>query len=163
MNMTHTAKYLGTLLLALVATSCDESDEFYTEHYPIVSVEAIVEAAEEDPRLEQIRTELMAASPVEADGSYTLHFTEYNGGPLDIVTTEGATPLAGAFRKAPGSTTLEFIYDGEARTYTLENYRAEDQRTKIVLQLDLTTRYRTLYPDAGITRAIRREYTSHNY
>lgn len=177
MNMIRTTKHLSTLLLAgvltLSAVSCDEGDEFYTENYAIVAVDVIVEAttqtpdedgeAAEDPRLEQIRAEVMAASPVEAGGGYTLHFTEYNGGPLDIVTTAGAAPLAGAFRKVPGSTTLEFIYGGEERIYTLGSYRAEDQRTKIVLQLDLTSCYRTLYPDAGITRAIRREYTSHNY
>ncbi|MCM1152010.1 MAG: hypothetical protein NC209_08500 [Alistipes sp.] len=175
--MIPTTKYLRILLLAGAllanATSCDEDDAFYVQHYAIERVEALVEAAaqspeeseaaDENPRIEQIRAEIMAASPVETGGGYTLRFTEYNGGPLEIVPTAGTAALSGAFRKTPGSSTLEFLYDGMRRVYTLGSYRTEDRETKVLLQLDLTEYCRERYPEVGITRAVRREYTSTPY
>ena len=41
-------------------------------------------------------------------------------------------------------------------------YKAEDGTSKTLLTVDLTEEYQALYPEAGITKAVRREYTSAN-
>ena len=47
-------------------------------------------------------------------------------------------------------------------TCTVSTYKAEDGTSKALLTVDLTEEYKALYPDAGITKAVRKEYTSAN-
>lgn len=170
-NMIRPAKHGCIALLAALFAACDEPDEFYTVVYPVARVDAQVEIATavdddenpaEDPTAEAIRAEVLAAAPMEAGGSYTLRFTQYNGGTLETVLTAGAAPLPGAFLKTPGTTELQLVYDERLRTYEIDSYRLDD-RTCAVLELDLTVEFQTRYPEAGIMQAVRREYTTAKY
>lgn len=161
------AKYLLTSICAVLCAACSEPDAFYTAVYPVSRVETQVEIAAADgetetpdnPLAETIRAELSAASPVEAGGSYTLRFTRYNGGELEVVPTPGAEALTGAFLKQPGTSSLQLVYGGQFRTYALDSY-VSDGVSYAVLRLDLTADFQSRYPDAGIVQAIRQEYTT---
>lgn len=179
-------KYGAAIVLALMLAGCSESEVFYTASYPVVRVEARVtvptpepepepepeptpesranEGETTDPVVEQIKAEIVAASQVQAGGCYTLRFSKYNGGRAQIDTATDAGTVTGAFFKTPGAgEILIYCPDPEVEyTLTLSTYQDTDGRTKTVLVTDLTEQYKALYPDAGITKAERRMYTSAN-
>ena len=174
----------GTACLLLLAAACgDDSDAFYTAVYPVVRVEAEITLPdpepgptnptepetkagenETDPVVERIREEIEAAAPVKAGGSYVLEFTKYNGGRLRIRQTAEADRVRGVFFKDPGATDILVYCPEPAMKYTcaVSAYKAEDGTSKTLLTVDLTEEYQALYPEAGITKAVRREYTSAN-
>ena len=82
---------------------------------------------------------------------------------LTELKTEAGTVTA-AFFKTPGTNeVLIYCPEPEAEySFTLSTYQDTDGRTKTVLVTDLTETYQALYPDAGITKAERRSYTSTN-
>ena len=185
-------KYGTTCLLLLAAACGDDSDAFYTAVYPVVRVEAEITLPdpepgptdptdptnptdptepetkagenETDPVVERIREEIEAAAPVKAGGSYVLEFTKYNGGRLRIRQTAGGGPGRGGFFKDPGANDHPRFRSGTAMddTCAVSAYKAEDGTSKTLLTVDLTEEYQALYPEAGITKAVRREYTSAN-
>jgi len=114
--------------------------------------------------VEEIKAEIIASAQVQAGGGYTLNFSKYNGGRARIDTGTEAGTVIGAFFKAPGTSEI-LIYCPEPETeytFTLSTYQDTDGRTKTVLVTDLTEQYQAFYPDAGITKAERRSYTSAN-
>lgn len=119
---------------------------------------------ETNPVVERIREEIEAAAPVKAGGSYVLEFTKYNGGRLRIRQTAEADRVRGVFFKDPGATDILVYCPEPAMKYTcvVSAYKAEDGTSKTLLTVDLTEEYQALYPEAGITKAVRREYTSAN-
>lgn len=64
----------------------------------------------EDPAVAEIEAEIIAAAPVAAGGSYTLYFSTYNAGRLEVMTAADAAMAAGVFGKEPGQSSIEFIY-----------------------------------------------------
>lgn len=166
-------KYLVSLFITaalLVAGCSDGSGAFYSVSYPVVRVDAEVVGpasgdetsgeATENPIFAQIAAEIVAQAPVQAGGGYHLDFTAFNGGPATVRTAAEAEPVTGTFVKAPGSDNIQFIYGEEEYTCTLSSYDGENNRPMVCLTVDLTARYQALYPEAGITRAMRLEYTS---
>ena len=173
-------KYGAAVLAALLLGACSESEVFYTAVYPVVRVEAVVtvpspepepepeptpesradEGGTTNPVIEEIEAGIVASAHVQAGGRYTLNFSKYNGGRAQIET---ATEAA-AFFKTPGTNeVLIYCPEPEAEySFTLSTYQDTDGRTKTVLVTDLTETYQALYPDAGITKAERRSYTSTN-
>ena len=117
-----------------------------------------------DPVVEEIKAGIVASAHVQAGGRYTLNFSKYNGGRAQIETATDAGTVTAAFFKTPGTNEV-LIYCPEPETeytFTLSTYQDTDGRTKTVLVTDLTEAYKALYPDAGITKAERRSYTSTN-
>jgi len=119
---------------------------------------------ETNPVAERIKAEIEAAAPVKAGGSYVLEFTKYNGGRLWIRQAAEADRVRGVFFKDPGATDILVYCPEPAMEYTctVAAYNDEDGSSKTLLTVDLTEEYKALYPEAGITRAVRREYTSAN-
>lgn len=181
-------KYGAVMLAALLLAACSESEVFYTAVYPVVRVEAVVtvpspepepepeptpeptpesradEGETTDPVVEAIKAGIVASAHVQAGGRYTLNFSKYNGGRAQIETATDAGTVTAAFFKTPGTNEV-LIYCPEPETeytFTLSTYQDTDGRTKTVLVTDLTEAYKALYPDAGITKAERRSYTSTN-
>ena len=180
-------KYGTACLLLLAAAACgDDSDAYYTAVYPVVRVEAEITLPtpepdptdptdptqpetkagenETDPVAERIKAEIEAAAPVKAGGSYVLEFTKYNGGRLWVRQAAEADRVRGVFFKDPGATDILVYCPEPAMEYTctVAAYNDEDGSSKTLLTVDLTEEYKALYPEAGITRAVRREYTSAN-
>lgn len=177
-------KYGAAVLAALLLGACSESEVFYTAVYPVVRVEAVVtvpspepepepeptpesradEGETTDPVIEEIETGIVASAHVQAGGRYTLNFSKYNGGRAQIETATEAGTVTAAFFKTPGTNeVLIYCPEPEAEySFTLSTYQDTDGRTKTVLVTDLTETYQALYPDAGITKAERRSYTSTN-
>ena len=116
----------------------------------------------ENPLVVQIETEIVSAAPVQAGGGYTLHFSQYNGGRAEIRTAPDTEPVTGLFGKEPGKEQFEVLFGEEDYVCSPASYTDEEGERKIVLEVDLTEQYQALYPAAGITRAVRREYTSAN-
>lgn len=116
----------------------------------------------ENPLAAQIETEIVSAAPVQAGGGYTLHFSQYNGGRAEIRTAPDTEPVTGLFGKEPGKEQFEVLFGEEDYVCSPASYTDEEGERKIVLEVDLTEQYQALYPAAGITRAVRREYTSAN-
>lgn len=100
-------------------------------------------------------------APVASGGGYLLDYTRYDGGPLRVRTAAGSETIGGAFLRTPGTDTIGFVYDGRMHAYTLAAYEDEQGRTRTLLQADLTDLFRARYPEAGIVRVLRLEYTSH--
>lgn len=113
-----------------------------------------------DPLVAQIQAEVAAEALVQVGGRYTLDFTRYNRGPLTIETAAQAGTLTGAFIKEPGATELTFFYLETKTACTLSYYTDTDGIRKAVLLFDLTEEFQTRYPDAGLTKVVRHEYTS---
>lgn len=181
-------KYCAAALLTLVLAACNESEVFYTVAYPVVRVEAEVtvpspepepepepepdptpesradEGETTDPVIERIKAEIVASAHVQTGGRYVLNFSKYNGGRAQIETATEAGTVAAAFFKTPGTSDILFYSpEPEAEyTCTLSTYKDTDGQTKTMLVTDLTEEYKALYPDAGITKAERRSYTSTN-
>ena len=116
----------------------------------------------ENPLAAQIEAEIVAAAPVQAGGGYTLHFSQYNVGRAEIRTAPDTEPVTGLFGKEPGKEQFEVLFGEEDYVCSPASYTDEEGERKIVLEVDLTEQYQALYPAAGITRAVRREYTSAN-
>ena len=114
------------------------------------------------PLVAQIETEIVSAAPVQAGGGYTLHFSQYNGGRAEIRTAPDTEPVTGLFGKEPGKEQFEVLFGEEDYVCSPASYTDEEGERKIVREVDLTEQYQALYPAAGITRAVRREYTSAN-
>ena len=173
-------KYGAAVLAALLLGACSESEVFYTAVYPVVRVEAVVTVpspepepepepeptpeSRADPVIEEIEAGIVASAHVQAGGRYTLNFSKYNGGRAQIETATEAGTVTAAFFKTPGTNeVLIYCPEPEAEySFTLSTYQDTDGRTKTVLVTDLTETYQALYPDAGITKAERRSYTSTN-
>lgn len=117
----------------------------------------------ENPLLAQIEAEIVAQAPVQAGGGYRIDFTAYNGGPATIRPAAEADAVAGSFVKEPGSSDIRFLYGEMDYTCTVSSYKGENSVAMVCFTIDLTARYQELYPDAGITRAVRLEYTSASY
>lgn len=114
----------------------------------------------EDPLVQEIEAAIVAAAPVQAGGGYTLYFSQYNGGRARIVRSSGSEPVMGLFGKEPTATSFEVIFDDEDYICKTSSYNDGTEERKTVLEIDLTESFQALYPTAGITRAVRREYTS---
>ena len=177
-------KYGAAVLAALLLGACSESEVFYTAVYPVVRVEAVVtvpspepepepeptpesradEGGTTDPVIEEIEAGIVASAHVQAGGRYTLNFSKYNGGRAQIETATEAGTVTAAFFKTPGTNeVLIYCPEPEAEySFTLSTYQDTAGQTKTVLVTDLTETYQALYPDAGITKADRRSYTSTN-
>ena len=177
-------KYGAAVLAALLLGACSESEVFYTAVYPVVRVEAVVtvpspepepepeptpesradEGGTTNPVIEEIEAGIVASAHVQAGGRSTLNFSKYNGGRAQIETATEAGTVTAAFFKTPGTNeVLIYCPEPEAEySFTLSTYQDTDGRTKTVLVTDLTETYQALYPDAGITKAERRSYTSTN-
>lgn len=122
---------------------------------------AAEEEPTEDPIIRMVSDDLLKNAPVAAGGVYRLDFTLYNGGPLEVTPAPGAETAAGVFVKQPGSRELEFFYGGSTYTYVTSTYTDEaDNTTKVLLSADRTDYYKKMFPDAKLTRVVRREYTS---
>ncbi|WP_418992201.1 hypothetical protein [Alistipes sp.] len=165
-----------TLLLSLAApTACDDSEVYYTTVYPVVRVEAEVTVSAatpepagegdpeppEDPLVAEIRADVLASAPVRAGGRYVLDFVEHNGGRLTVYPDAEEAPIAGSFLKIPGQTDLQFLFGENDYTCAVTTYAAQEGQ-RALLSVTLTEHYRALYPDAGVTRVVRREYTTHD-
>lgn len=185
-------KILTVLLLAAALTACgDDSNVFYTTSYPVARIEVSVSLSEpekpdpenpdpenpdagtsqteepenpENPLLEEIRNDALAKAPVQAGGSYRLDFTHHNGGPLVVRPAADAETVTGAFIKEPDKPEeLHFTFGEQAYTCKVSGYTDTDDLRKTLFSVDLTEEYKQLYPDAGVTQVIRKEYTSHPY
>lgn len=177
-----------TIVLAALAACGDKSEPFYTTTYRVVRVDADVTpgttaaaTAEEDPGegpepdpdpdpepepdpiIETIRAAVIAESPVQAGGGYELEFLYHNSGWLYITPAPDAAPIIGSFNKEPDKPDqLRFFYADGDYTYAV-SYYTEEGKSLTLLTVDLTERYRALYPEADITKVVRQEYTSHPY
>lgn len=116
----------------------------------------------EDPTVAEIEAEIIAAAPVAAGGSYTLYFSTYNAGRLEVMTAADAAMAAGVFGKEPGQSSIEFIYSERDYVCTVSSYTDSEGVRKVLLAVDLTEEYRKLHPEVNITKAERLEYTSTN-
>lgn len=116
----------------------------------------------EDPAVAEIEAEIIAAAPVAAGGSYTLYFSTYNAGRLEVITAADAAMAAGVFGKEPGQSSIEFIYSERDYVCTVSSYTDSEGVRKVLLAVDLTEEYRKLHPEVNITKAERLEYTSTN-
>ena len=128
------------------------------EVYPQMSPEAALKL------LEEIRNDALAKAPVQAGGSYRLDFTHHNGGPLVVRPAADAETVTGTFIKEPDKPEeLHFTFGEQAYTCKVSGYTDTDDLRKTLFSVDLTEEYKQLYPDAGVTQVIRKEYTSHPY
>ena len=114
----------------------------------------------EDPAVAEIEAEIIAAAPVAAGGRYTLYFSTYNAGRLEVMTAADAAMAAGVFGKEPGQSSIEFIYSERDYVCTVSSYTDREGVRKVLLAVDLTEEYRKLHPEVNITKAERLEYTS---
>ncbi|WP_302281743.1 hypothetical protein [Alistipes finegoldii] len=118
----------------------------------------------ENPLLEEIWNDALAKAPVQAGGGYRLDFTHHNGGPLVVRPAADAETVTGTFIKEPDKPEeLHFTFGEQAYTCKVSGYTDTDDLRKTLFSVDLTEEYKQLYPDAGITQVIRKEYTSHPY
>ncbi len=113
-----------------------------------------------DPLVAQIQAEAAAEGLVQAGGCYTLDFARYNRGYLTIETATQSGTLTGVFFKEPGASELTFFYLDTNTSCTLSYYTDTDGVRKVLLLFDRTEAFQARYPDAGLTKVIRREYTS---
>lgn len=161
-------------LFALVCLSClaaacgggDEEIVFYTVDYPVteldvnVSLPGSADDEEREALIGQITAEVLAEAPVQPGGSYRLDFLRYNGGTLTVLSDPAGAPETGEFVKEPGAAQLQFLFGAFDYTCTVSSYLSDEGPRCVLLTVDLTERYQERYPDAGLTRVQRREYTA---
>ena len=88
----------------------------------------------------------------------------HNGGPLVVRPAADAETVTGTFIKEPDKPEeLHFTFGEQAYTCKVSGYTDTDDLRKTLFSVDLTEEYKQLYPDAGVTQVIRKEYTSHPY
>lgn len=114
-----------------------------------------------NPLIQQIKDDVIANAPVQAGGSYRLAFKYFDSGRLTVRPASDAETLSGGFLKQPGATQIEFFFADHAITYTIDTYTSQEGLSATLLTADLTEQYQALYPDAGVTKVERLEYTSH--
>lgn len=101
---------------------------------------------------------------MQAGGGYRLDFTHHNGGPLVVRPAADAETRHVYIHKRAGQTgELHFTFGEQAYTCKVSGYTDTDDLRKTLFSVDLTEEYKQLYPDAGVTQVIRKEYTSHPY
>ncbi len=147
--------------------ACSESDNevFYTTNYPIERIEASATLAAGETTLtqEQLQEEVLAMAPVKVGGNYRLDFNRFDGGALFVTTESGTTPLVGSFTKTPGTRVLIFAYETITDTAQISSWQSEEGANLVKLTIDLTNRYKELYPDAEIEKVLREEFTTKPY
>ena len=160
-------RLLLLLGVAWGAVACgDDSEIFYSVTYPVVQIDAVVtltsgEGSAADAALvETITAEVVAEAPVQVGGWYRLDFSSYNGGPLTLLRDPAGEPLVGEFVKEPGTTLLQFACEGLTYSCSLSSYFPDEGARCVLLIADLTEEFQERYPEAGITRVQRREYTT---
>lgn len=114
----------------------------------------------ENPLVTQLREEVLAATPVQAGGVYTLDFKYADSGRLTVRPAASAETVSGGFAKQPGASNISFYFGEQAYTCAVSVYTEEGVR-QALLTVDLTAEYQARYPDAKITQVLRKEYTSH--
>lgn len=119
------------------------------------------EETPENPLVRTIVDDALAHAPMQAGGSYTLDYTEHDGGLLRVVTAPGAEAVSGRFEREPGAMAIRFIYGGKDYACSLGSYATERNESRAVLSIDLTAHYQMLYPDEKILQVRLRQYTSH--
>lgn len=119
------------------------------------------EETPENPLIGTIVDDALAHAPMQAGGSYTLDYTEHDGGLLRVVTAPGSESLSGRFEREPGAMAIRFIYGGKDYACSLGSYATERNESRAVLSIDLTAHYQVLYPDEKILQVRLRQYTSH--
>lgn len=119
------------------------------------------EEAPENPLIGIIVNDALAHAPMQAGGSYTLDYTEHDGGPLRVVPAPGAERISGRFEREPGAMEIRFIYGGKDYACALGSYDNERNEIRAVLTIDLTAHYQVLYPGERILQVRLRQYTSH--
>ena len=116
-----------------------------------------------NPLYDQIAAEIVAQAPVKAGGSYRLDFSKYNRGRAPIDTASDAGQVVGIFIKEPGADKIRFFFLEQDYICSISSYKDEKGRDMTRFTVDLTAEYQERYPDAGITEALRVEYTSTPY
>lgn len=116
-----------------------------------------------NPLYDQIAAEIVAQAPVKAGGSYRLDFSKYNRGRAPIDTASDAGQVVGIFIKEPGADKIRFYFLEQDYICSISSYKDEKGRDMTRFTVDLTAEYQERYPDAGITEALRVEYTSTPY
>lgn len=116
-----------------------------------------------NPLYDQIAAEIVAQAPVKARGSYRLDFSKYNRGRAPIDTASDAGQVVGIFIKEPGADKIRFYFLEQDYICSISSYKDEKGRDMTRFTVDLTAEYQERYPDAGITEALRVEYTSTPY
>lgn len=96
---------------------------------------------------------VVANAPVQPGGSYTLEFTEYNGGRLTVRSE--AKQQKGRFVKEPGATQVRFQFG----TWDYLAAVATESDARTMIRTDLTETYRLLFPELKIASVVRTEYT----
>lgn len=167
-------RHLYAAAVLLLGAACTESEVFYSTTYPVVRVDVSVKLEKmwtetdeqgepvENPLVETIRQEVLAAAPVRAGGGYALDYIRHDGGMLEVRTALDGEQLQGAFLHTPGSDAFTFVYADAAYVYTLSDYTADDGTVRVLLTADLTEAFRSRYPYVQITEVLRQEYTSHD-
>ena len=95
--------------------------------------------------------------------SYRLDFSKYNRGRAPIDTASDAGQVVGIFIKEPGADKIRFYFLEQDYICSISSYKDEKGRDMTRFTVDLTAEYQERYPDAGITEALRVEYTSTPY
>ena len=71
--------------------------------------------------------------------------------------------MVGIFIKEPGADKIRFYFLEQDYICSISSYKDEKGRDMTRFTVDLTAEYQERYPDAGITEALRVEYTSTPY
>lgn len=106
-----------------------------------------------DPDAEMLVAHVVENAPVQPGGSYTLDFTEYNGGRLTV--RSNAKQQKGRFVKEPGATQVRFQFGA----WDYIGVVATESDTRTMIRTDLTETYRLLFPELKIASVVRTEYT----
>lgn len=154
---------LYTLLAALLVSGCTKKeDTFYTAHYPIVELEALINLAAENEAMEaEVEAWVLEHAPVQVGGSYRLDFNRFDGGTLTVKPTEKAEAIVGDFTKIPAATEMTFTYGEQSYVVRTSIYMGEDKVTYQSFLIDLTAAAREALQNEAIEQVLRLEYTLH--
>ncbi len=119
-------------------------------HIPVARAE---EEPAPDPDAAMLAAHVVENAPVQPGSSYTLEFTQADGGRLTVLSD--AKRQKGRFVKEPGATQVRFQFG--AWDYLASVATESDARTMI--RTDLTETYRLLFPELKIASVVRTEYT----